>query len=87
MSQHLSMKYIYLLGYRDTIDFPNGSAVKNPLSMQEMHARSLHWEDPQEKEMAINFHSPILVWEIPWTEEAGGLQSKGLQSNQTWLSD
>ena len=32
--------------------------------------------DPLEKEMAI--HS-ILVWEIPWTEKPGGLQSMGLQ--------
>ena len=24
-------------------------------------------------------HSNILVWRIPWTEEAGGLQSLGLQ--------
>ena len=24
-------------------------------------------------------HSSILVWEIPWTEEPGGLQSMGLQ--------
>ena len=31
-----------------------------------------------EKEMAT--HSSILAWEIPWTEEPGGLQSKGLQS-------
>ena len=30
-----------------------------------------------EKEMAI--HSSILAWEIPWTEEAGGLQSMELQ--------
>ena len=30
-------------------------------------------------------HSSILAWEIPWTEEPGGLQSMGLQS-QTWLS-
>ena len=35
------------------------------------------WEDLLEKEMAI--HSRILAWEIPWTEEAGGLQSMGLQ--------
>ena len=27
--------------------------------------------------MAI--HAGILAWEIPWTEEAGGLQSMGLQ--------
>ena len=24
-------------------------------------------------------HSYILAWEIPWTEEPGGLQSMGLQ--------
>ena len=25
-------------------------------------------------------HSSILAWRIPWTEESGGLQSMGLQS-------
>ena len=30
-------------------------------------------EDPLEKEMAP--HSSILAWEIPWTEELGGLYS------------
>ena len=25
-------------------------------------------------------HSSILAWKIPWTEEPGGLQSKGSQS-------
>ena len=25
-------------------------------------------------------HSSILAWEIPWTEEPGGLQSTGMQS-------
>ena len=34
-------------------------------------------EDPLEKEMAT--HSSILAWEIPGTEEPGGLQSMGLQ--------
>ena len=29
-------------------------------------------EDPQEEEMAT--YSSIPAWEIPWTEEAGGLQ-------------
>jgi len=32
-------------------------------------------------------HSNILAWEIPWTEEPGGLQSMGLQKSQTQLSD
>ena len=44
---------------------------------QEMQVWSLGQEDPLEKEMAN--HSSILVWKIPWTEEAGGLQSMGLQ--------
>ena len=45
--------------------------------MQEMGVRSLGQEDPLEKEMAT--HSSILAWEIPWTEEPGGLQSMGSQ--------
>ena len=49
--------------------------VKNPPAMQEMQVRSLGRDDPLEKEMAT--HSSILVWEIPWTEEPGGLQSMG----------
>ena len=44
----------------------------------------LGWEDPLEEEMAT--HSSILAWRIPGTEEPGGLQSTGLQS-QTQLSD
>ena len=31
-------------------------------------------------------HSTLLAWEIPWTEEPGGLQSHGSQS-QTRFSD
>ena len=31
--------------------------------------------------------SSILAWEIPWTEEPGGLQSIGSQKSQTQLSD
>ena len=53
--------------------FPGGSVVKNPPAKQEMWARSLGQEDAQEKEMAT--HSSTLAWEIPWTEEPGGLQS------------
>ena len=46
--------------------------------MEETWVRSLGWEDDLEKEMAT--HSSVLAWRIPWTEEPGGLQSKGLQS-------
>ena len=43
--------------------------------MQETQVQSLCWKDSLEKETAT--HSSILVWRIPWTEEPGGLQSKG----------
>ena len=50
-------------------------AQKNPLAMQETQAQSLGPEDPLETGIAT--HSSILAWRIPWTEEAGGLQSMG----------
>ena len=49
--------------------------------MQETQVRFLGQEDPLEKEMAT--HSNILAWEIPWTEEPGGLQSMGKQELDT----
>ena len=53
--------------------------------MQELGVRSLGWDDSLEEEMAT--HSSILAWRIPWTEETGGLQSKGAQRVKTeWLS-
>jgi len=39
--------------------------------VKDLPARSMGWEDPLEKDMATQ--SSILVWEIPWTEETGGL--------------
>ena len=51
--------------------------VKNLPAMQEIHVRSLGWEDPLEKGTAT--HSSVLAWRIPWAEELGGLQSMGLQ--------
>ena len=45
--------------------------------MKDMLVWSLGWKDPLEKEMAT--HSSILAWEIPWTEEPGGLQYMGSQ--------
>ena len=57
--------------------FPSGSAVKNlPANVGDVGLipgleRSL------EKEMAT--HANTFVWEIPWTEELGGLQSMGSQ--------
>ena len=47
--------------------------------------RPLGWEDSVEEGMAT--HSSILAWEIPWTEEPGGLQSMGSQKSRTQRSD
>ena len=51
------------------------------LQMQEMQVQTLGWVDPLEKETTT--HSSILVREIPWTEESGGLQSIVSQKTQT----
>ena len=51
--------------------FPGGSVVKNLPANAEDWGSILGQEDILEKEMATHFS--ILVWEIPWTEEPGGL--------------
>ena len=57
------------------------SVVKNPHAMYETGVWSLGREDPLEKEIAT--HPSILAWEMPWTEEPGGLQSMGSQESDT----
>ena len=57
--------------------FPVGSAVKSLPAKEEMQFQSLGQEDPLEKEMATP--SSILAWEIPRTEELGGIQSMVVQ--------
>ena len=61
--------------------FPSSSAVKNLPATQEMWVLSLGGEDPLKRKMAT--HSSILAWEIPRTEEPGGLQFIGLQKSNT----
>ena len=46
-------------------------------NMQETWVRPLSGDDPLEEGMATV--SSILAWEIPWTEEPGGLPSMGSQ--------
>ena len=59
--------------------------VKRLSTMQETRVRSLGWEDPLEKEMAI--HSSTPAWKTLWTEEPGRLQSMGSLMSRTQLSD
>ena len=61
---------------------PHGGGVKTRLPTHrkpEMWVQFLDLEDT-EKEMATC--SGILAWEIPWTEEPGGLQSMGSQRDR-----
>ena len=49
--------------------------LKHLPAMWETLVRSLDWEDPLEKELAI--HSSIVAWRIPGTEEPGRRPSMG----------
>ena len=60
-----------------TLYFPGGSDGKVSVYNAADLVRSLGWEDPLEKEMAI--HSSTIAWKIPWTEEPVRLQSMGSQ--------
>ena len=58
--------------------------VKTPPAVQEMQetrVRFLGQEGPLEEEMPT--HSSILAWKLPWTEEPGGLQSRGSLKSRT----
>ena len=52
--------------------------------VQETQVQALNREDPLEEEMAT--HTSILAWNIPWTEEPGGLQSMGSQKRQNLVT-
>ena len=57
--------------------FPVAQRVKRLPDNAGDPVQSLGREDPLEREMATC--SSILAWEVPWTEEPGGLQSMGSQ--------
>ena len=61
--------------------------VKYLPAIRETCVQPLSWEDALQEGMAT--HSSTLAWRTPWTEEPGGLQSKGsLKSDMTeWLSE
>ena len=59
------------------LGFPGGSVVKKPRASMGDRSSAPGLENPLEKGMATHFS--ILAWEIPWTEEPGGLQPVGPQ--------
>ena len=72
----ISEKLILITYIHANICLPGSSNNKESACNAGDPGSILGWEEPMEKEMAI--HSNILVWEIPWTEEPGGLQSMGI---------
>ena len=68
--------WMYLVSLTCTLAFPHSSVGKESAC----NAGDPSWipgsEDPLEKEI-------LLAWRIPWTEEPGGLQSRGSQEFNT----
>ena len=65
--------------------FPDGSDRKES-ACNAGQVQSLGHKDPLEKGMAT--HSSILAWEIPCTEEPGGLKSTGLwRAGHDWVTN
>ena len=65
--------------------FPGGSVVKNlPSNAGDVESIPRSGRFPREGSAS---HSSVLAWEIPWTEEPGGLQSMKSQKSQTWHSN
>ena len=80
MSSHLTFIIVVLLFLENKQnkllrprEVPGGSVSKESACSAGDLIQSLGWEDPLEKEMAT--YSSSLAWEIPWTEEPGGLLS------------
>ena len=59
--------------------------VKNLPAMQETPVQFLGGKDHPEKEMAT--HPSVLAWEIPWTEEPGGLTVLGFTKELDMISN
>ena len=72
---HCNM-YQYFISFYGCVS-PVAQKVKHLPVMWKTQVRSLGWEDPLEK--AMETHSSILAWRIPWTEEPDGLQPMGSQ--------
>ena len=80
--------YIFWRLVQFPLSIPSGSAVKNPLAMQELQEMRL---DPCVRKIpwrTMATHSSILAWRISWTEEPSGLLSIGSQrvglDRRTW---
>ena len=70
--------------------FRSCSVLRTCLQVQEIQVQYLGLEwfpgggSSLEEEMG---HSSVLAWEIPWTEEPGGLESMGSQNRRDWMTN
>ena len=69
--KQLSTQGMLISCFRYSLSSLVAQTVKHLSTMRETRVRSLDWEDPLEKELAI--HSGTIAWKIPWTEEPGRL--------------
>ena len=76
-SSSVSLSFLLIFTGLNKVPSLVAQLVKNPRAMQETRVISLGREAPLEEGVAT--HSTALAWEIPWTEEPGGLQSMGSQ--------
>ena len=72
-----SEKGLFNYSMNHDVGFPRSSVGKESACNAGDPGSILGRKEPLEKEMAN--HSSILVWEIPQTEEPGGLHSMGSQ--------
>ena len=73
----MSLLFLFFITlFRFAMGFPGGSVGIESACNAETLVQLLGQEDPLEKAMATHFS--ILAWEIPWTEEPGGLSGLGL---------
>ena len=72
-----------------TQDFPGGSVVKNlPANAGDARDMGLIPGSGRSPDRVMATHSSILAWEIPWTEEPGGLQIPRIAKSQTnWAAE
>ena len=75
--KQLSTQGMLISCFRYSLSSLVAQTVKHLSTMRETRVRSLDWEDPLEKELAI--HSGTIAWKIPWTEEPRRLQYMGSQ--------
>ena len=80
------MKKIHIIAQAQySLDFPDGSVMKNPSEMREMWVRPLGWEDALEGGMTT--HPSIPAWRVHMDRGAWWATDHGVAKSWTQLSD